>query len=142
MALKAPLALISELSRRKKSRCRFWPRLRSSDGVGNAQKRNESKEWLTLPQFMANRKVFYPPRDASKWSENLRAHTNALSRDCRELLENPRAKAEVHCHLYHPVRIEIRLREESPENGNISENGRILFAFSRKGCRFPECGDP
>src|SRR5258708_31281660 len=77
MALKLPPALISELSRRKKSRCQFWPRLRSSDGVGNAQKHNESKEWLMLPQFMANRKVFYPPRDAT---ENLRAHTTRSTR--------------------------------------------------------------
>ena len=59
------------------------------------------------------------------------------ARICRRTLhrtaqppESRPTKTETHCHLYHSVRIEPRLREKSPENGNIREFGRRLSAIS------------
>ena len=65
----------------------------------------------------------------------------ALAENFTVVTFDNQATTETHCRLYHSVRIEIRLREKSPENGNIPENGRRLLVVSRKGCRFSERRD-
>jgi hypothetical protein len=48
---------------------------------------------------------------------------------------------ERYCRPHHSVRIEIRLREKSPENGNIWEFGWRLSENSLIGCADWETGD-